>query len=261
MRSTTPLFAVVVPMHNEEGAVVALADEIAAACAPVGPFEAVFVDDGSSDATALRIAEAQARHPWLRSVAHPVACGQSAAVATGVRAACAPVICTIDGDGQNPPAEIPGLVAPLLAADRPARLALVCGVRVERQDGKRKRLSSWAANGLRRWLLRDATPDTGCGLKAFPREVFLRMAFFDHIHRYLPAMFLADGWQVVHRPVSHRPRGTGRTKYGNIDRALVGALDLAGVWWLTRRRRRSAPARAADWAPAPAAPVPRAADG
>jgi dolichol-phosphate mannosyltransferase len=252
MRSTTPLFAVVVPMHNEEDAVARLAEEIAAACAPVGPFEAIFVDDGSTDATAARIADAERRHPWLRSVAHLRACGQSAAVASGVRAAAAPVVCTIDGDGQNPPAEIPKLVTPLLDPARPHKLALVCGVRVIRQDGKRKRASSAVANGLRRLLLNDDAPDTGCGLKAFPREVFLRMPFFDHIHRFLPAIFRADGWEVVHLPVEHRPRGTGRTKYGNLDRALVGALDLVGVWWLVRRRRRSAPARSQPWSAAPA---------
>jgi dolichol-phosphate mannosyltransferase len=252
MRSTKPLFAVVVPMHNEQESVAALADEIAAACAPAGPFEAIFVDDGSTDATAARIADAQTRHPWLRAAAHPRACGQSAAVATGVRLAEAPVVCTIDGDGQNPPAEIPKLVAPLLDPARPPRLGLVCGVRVIRQDGKRKRASSAFANALRRWLLRDDAPDTGCGLKAFPRELFLRMPFFDHIHRFLPAIFRADGWAVIHLPVEHRPRGAGRTKYGTIDRALVGALDLIGVWWLVRRRRRSAPARSQPWSAAPA---------
>jgi dolichol-phosphate mannosyltransferase len=125
---------------------------------------------------------------------------------------------------------------------------------VIRQDGKRKRASSAFANALRRWLLRDDAPDTGCGLKAFPRELFLRMPFFDHIHRFLPAIFRADGWEVIHLPVEHRHRGTGRTKYGNLDRALVGALDLVGVWWLVRRRRRSAPARSQPWAAA-SAPV------
>jgi dolichol-phosphate mannosyltransferase len=252
MRSTTPLFAVVVPMHNEQDAVGPLADEIAAACAPVGPFEAIFVNDGSTDATAERIADAQARHPWLRAAAHARACGQSAAVATGVRHAAAPVVCTIDGDGQNPPSEIPKLVAPLLDPARPPDLGLVCGVRVIRVDGKRKRVSSAFANALRRWLLRDDAPDTGCGLKAFPRDLFLRMPFFDHIHRYLPAIFRADGWAVIHLPVEHRARGAGRTKYGNLDRALVGALDLVGVWWLVRRRRRSAPARSQPWSAAPA---------
>lgn len=243
MRSTAPLFAVVAPMRDEAGAVAALVDEIHAACAPLGPFEAVLVDDGSTDATPALLAEAQADNPWLRVVRHPGGFGQSAALVTGVRAAEAPLIATLDGDGQNPPAEIPRLLAPFLAAERPAGLGLVCGVRARRRDRTAKRLASRAANLLRRALLRDGSPDTGCGLKAFPREAFLDLPAFDHMHRFLPALFLADGWEVRHVTVDHRPRGAGRSKYGQLDRALVGALDLLGVWWLLRRRRRSAPAR------------------
>ena len=245
MRSTAPLFAVVAPMRDEAGAVSALVAEIGAACAPIGPFEAIVVDDGSTDATPALLAAAQAAHPWLRVVRHARSFGQSAAVATGVRAADAPLVVTLDGDGQNPPEDIPRLLAPLLAEDRPADLGLVCGVRARRRDSAAKRAASRAANAIRRVLLRDGSPDTGCGLKAFPRAAFLDLPTFDHMHRFLPALFLADGWAVRHVPVGHRPRASGRSKYGQIDRALVGALDLFGVWWLVRRRRRSAPARRA----------------
>lgn len=255
MSPEIPRFTIVAPMRNEAGAVRGMVADIAAACAPLAPFEAIFVDDGSDDETAAVIAEARAEAPWLRTVRHDGSFGQSAAVATGVRAAAAAVVVTIDGDGQNPPSEIPALVGPLLAAARPEELGLVCGVRAKRRDTLAKRLSSRFANGLRRLLLRDGSPDTGCGLKAFPRAAFLALPQFDHMHRYLPALFLAEGWRVIHVPVAHRQRESGRTKYGNIDRALVGALDLVGVWWLLRRRRRSAPARraavAAEMAAAP----------
>jgi dolichol-phosphate mannosyltransferase len=240
-----PRFAVIAPMRNEAGAVEALADEINTACAPHGPFEAIFIDDGSDDETPKLIAAAQARLPWLRTVRHRGSFGQSAAVLTGVRAARATVVVTIDGDGQNPPAELPKLVAPLLDCDRPMGLGLVCGVRTKRRDDLGKRISSRTANALRRFLLRDGSPDTGCGLKAFRRDAFLMMPYFDHMHRYLPSLFLAEGWEVAHIHVDHRERETGTTKYGNLDRALVGALDLLGVWWLLRRRRHSAPARRA----------------
>jgi dolichol-phosphate mannosyltransferase len=256
MRASPPLFTVVAPMRNEAGALERLADEIADACAPIGPFEAVFVDDGSDDDTPGRIAAAQKRHPWLRTVRHARSAGQSAAVASGVRAARGAVVATIDGDGQNPPSEIPALVGPLLDPARPARLGLVCGVRSKRRDDFGKRISSRLANALRRLLLRDGSPDTGCGLKAFHRSAFLMLPYFDHMHRYLPSLFLAEGWEVAHVPVAHRERESGRTKYGNLDRALVGALDLIGVWWLLRRRRGSAPARWAAAQPGARADAP-----
>lgn len=235
-----PRITVVAPMKNEAENVGRLADDIAAACAPLAPFEAIFVDDGSDDGTAEAIAAARARHPWLRGLRHAASCGQSAAVRSGVLAARAPIICTLDGDGQNPPAEIPRLVAPLLTAPDP-RLGLVAGQRVARQDTLSKRLASRAANGLRRMLLNDDTRDTGCGLKAFPREVFLALPFFDHVHRYLPALVRREGLQVALVDVSHRAREAGRSNYTNIGRALVGALDLIGVWWLIRRRKLPTP--------------------
>ncbi|MEM6744598.1 MAG: glycosyltransferase family 2 protein, partial [Pseudomonadota bacterium] len=169
-----PRLTVVAPMKNEAENVARLADAIADACASLAPFEAIFVDDGSDDATAQAIAEARKRHPWLRGVRHAASCGQSAAVRSGVLAARAPLICTLDGDGQNPPAEIPRLVAPLLE-DASGRLGLVAGQRIGRQDTLSKRLASKAANALRRTLLKDDTRDTGCGLKAFPRHVFLAL--------------------------------------------------------------------------------------
>lgn len=229
-----PRLTVIAPMLNEEGSVAPLVREIAEACAPLAPFEAIFVNDGSTDGTAAEIARMRAEFPWLREVRHAAPCGQSAAVRSGVLAARAPLCCTLDGDGQNPPAEIPRLVAPLLADPG---VGLVAGQRVARQDTLSKRLASRAANRLRAWMLRDATRDTGCGLKAFPRAVFLALPFFDHLHRYLPALVKREGLRVVLVDVSHRGRAAGRSKYTNIGRAVVGLSDLLGVWWLMRRRR------------------------
>ncbi|GIX14076.1 MAG: dolichol-phosphate mannosyltransferase [Paracoccaceae bacterium] len=232
----TPRISVIVPMLNEAANVAPLAEEIAAACAPLAPFEAIFVNDGSTDATAEEIARARARHPWLRELRHAQSCGQSAALLSGVRAARAPVCVTLDGDGQNPPAEIPRLVAPLLA-DRDGRLGLVAGQRVARRDSLSKRLGSRLANRVRARVLRDDTRDTGCGLKAFRRDLFLTLPYFDHMHRYLPALMRREGYGVAHVDVAHRPRAAGRSHYSNLGRAMVGALDLFGVWWLMRRRR------------------------
>jgi len=230
-----PRFTIVAPMLNEAGAVGPMAREIAEACDPLGPFEAIFVNDGSTDETSAEIAKARRIYPWLRELRHARPCGQSAAVRSGVIAARAPIICTIDGDNQNPPAEIPKLVGPLL--DGPAGLGLVAGQRVGRQDTASKRLASRLANGLRARILRDDTRDTGCGLKAFPRAVFLALPFFDHLHRYLPALVKREGYEVMLVDVSHRSREAGRSKYTNLGRAMVGVTDLMGVWWLMRRRR------------------------
>lgn len=231
-----PRITVVAPMLNEAENVGALAREIAAACAPLSPFEAIFVNDGSTDDTPARIAALRAEFPWLREVRHARRCGQSAALRSGVLAARAAVICTIDGDGQNPPAEIPHLVQPLLE-HAGARVGLVAGQRRTREDVAARRIASRLANRLRAWILRDDTRDTGCGLKAFPRAVFLALPFFDHQHRYLPALVRREGFEVRLVDVSHRPRTAGRTKYTNLGRAMVGVQDLLGVWWLLRRRR------------------------
>jgi dolichol-phosphate mannosyltransferase len=231
-----PLFTIVVPMLNEAGNVDPLVREIAAACAPIGPFEAIFVNDGSTDATPHRIAAMRAEFPWLREIRHAWPCGQSAALRSGVMAARAPVICTLDGDGQNPPAEIPKLVPLLL--DAPPGLGLVAGQRSTRQDSASKRLASRLANSLRARVLRDGASDTGCGLKAFPRAVFLTLPFFDHMHRYLPALVRREGHRIELVEVAHRPRRAGASKYTNTGRAFTGLLDLVGVWWLMRRRHR-----------------------
>ncbi len=230
-----PRFTVVVPMRDEAQSVAALAREIDAACAPHGPFEAVFVDDGSTDGTAAAIATAATEFPWLRSVRLETGCGQSAAIRSGVQAARAPVVCTIDGDGQNPPAEIPRLVAPLLAGT--PGLGLVAGQRPRRYAGPARRAASWLANRLRAALLGDATRDSACGLKAFPRELFLALPYFDHMHRYLPALVLREGREVMHLDVADRPRCAGHSKYTIAGRTFAGILDLPGVWWLMLRRR------------------------
>lgn len=241
--------SIVIPMHNEAENVVPLVREIDAACAALPDKELILVDDGSSDATAQIIRDLQAEYPWLRLVQHPTAGGQSAAVHSGVQAARGRVICTLDGDMQNPPSEIPKLVAPLLAADAPADLGLVAGQRVKRQDTWSKKIASRLANALRAWMLNDQTRDTGCGLKAFRRDAFLQLPFFNHMHRYLPALFARDGWQVAHVDVAHRERGGGTSKYNNLQRALVGIYDLIGVAWLIRRAKTARPTEAA--APGP----------
>jgi dolichol-phosphate mannosyltransferase len=228
-----PLLAVVVPVRNEAGNIAPLVAEISAALAAVA-HEIIYVDDGSSDGTAAALAEAARATPALRVLRHAASCGQSAAIVTGVRAARAAWIATLDGDGQNDPADIPALWAFVQAEPGNARL-MAAGWRVTRRDTQVKRLSSRFANGLRARLLGDATPDTGCGLKLFPRALFLELPPFDHMHRYLPALVLRAGGRVVSRPVNHRPRLRGVSNYGTLDRALVGVSDLLGVMWLQRR--------------------------
>jgi len=232
MPESRPEFSIVVPMKNEAENVGLLIEGIESACDSRN-FEAVFVDDGSDDATAEVIRGAG--KPWLKLVQHPRSAGQSAAVHSGVLAASAPVICTMDGDGQNPPAEIPNLVAPMLSDNPPG---LVAGERVGRKDTWSKRAGSKFANVLRGWLLRDGTRDTGCGLKAFRRDDFLSLPFFNHMHRFLPALFNAHGMTVQHLPVTHAERHAGQSNYTNLQRALVGAIDLFGVMWLIRRAKR-----------------------
>lgn len=228
---------IVIPMKNEAGNVVALLAEIAAACAAAAP-EIIVVDDGSTDGTG-EVARGTGL-PGLRVLRHPHSGGQSAAVHSGVLAARGRIVCTLDGDGQNPPSELPKLYAPLLA-DTTGRLGLVAGQRVARQDTLSKRLASRFANGLRSWALKDGTRDTGCGLKGFRRDAFLALPYFDHMHRYLPALMKRDGWEVALVDVSHRERQAGRSNYSNLQRALVGVFDLMGVAWLIRRRKKARP--------------------
>jgi glycosyltransferase involved in cell wall biosynthesis len=231
-----PEVSIVVPVFNEEGAAVPLAEEIAAAFAG-RPHEIVFVDDASRDGTRASLEAARARLPQLRVLGHRKNAGQSRAVRTGVLAARAPVVVTLDGDGQNPAADAP-LLADRLRAAAPS-VGLVGGVRQKRQDSGAKRWASRTANGVRKRLLKDEADDTGCGLKAFRREAFLRLPYFDHMHRYLPALMLREGYQVAFEPVGHRPRTTGASKYTNLGRLWASLSDLLGVMWLRSRFRDS----------------------
>jgi len=235
-----PAISVVVPVRNEAGNILPLIGEIRAALEGVEPFEIVYIDDGSSDETPARLREAVADGAPLRILHHRVSCGQSAAVASGVRAAMGAIIATLDGDGQNDPADIPALLERYRAEAAMAGEAgvMVCGWRVKRKDTLIKRLSSRFANKLRQALLGDATPDTGCGLKVFPRSAFLDMPRFDHMHRFLPALMIRRGGRVVSVPVNHRPRERGRSNYGTLDRAWASIWDLMGVIWLKQRGKR-----------------------
>lgn len=235
--------SIVIPAKNEAENIATLLDGINAALAGVDGAEVIVVDDASTDATAEVVLARMVSDPGLRLIRHDRSGGQSAAVHSGVRAARGAIVCTLDGDGQNPPEELPKLWAPLLAPGS-ERIGIVAGQRVGRQDTLSKRLASRFANGLRARILKDGTRDTGCGLKGFRREGFLALPYFDHMHRYLPALFARDGWQVAHVDVAHRPRGAGRSNYSNIQRALVGVVDLAGVAWLLRRRKKARPTEA-----------------
>ena len=233
----SPLISVVVPVKNEAANIAPLIAEIRAALAGVA-HEIVYVDDGSDDATAEARAVAARAAPLAAPLVrrrHATSCGQSAAVITGVRAAQGEWIATLDGDGQNDPADIPALLARALAEPG---LVLIAGHRTRRRDSFIKRVTSRFANKLRAALLGDATPDTGCGLKMFRRAAFLDLPAFDHMHRFLPALFIRAGGHVVSVPVNHRPRLRGASKYGTLDRALVGIFDLMGVFWLQRRWKR-----------------------
>ena len=229
-----PEFSVVVPVFNEEGAAETLAREIAAAFEGEA-VEILFVDDASTDATRLRLTTLKQSLPSLRVVAHAKNAGQSRAIRTGVLAATAPIVITLDGDGQNDPADAPRLARRLREA--PAHLAMIGGLRVARQDSAAKKWASRLGNGVRDFLLKDGAADTGCGLKAFRREAYLRLPFFDHQHRFLPALFLREGYGLDFEPVGHRPRTTGASKYTNLGRLFASLPDLMGVMWLNSRAR------------------------
>ena len=229
--------SVVIPVRNEQDNILPLLEEIHAALEARADFEVVYVNDGSSDATPQRLAEAQARFARLRVLVHRESCGQSTALLTGVRAARGEWIATLDGDGQNDPADIPKLLA---ARDgtRIPNLWLIAGYRKSRRDTWLKRLSSRVANGVRSRMLGDATPDTGCGLKLFRRATYLDLPYFDHMHRFLPALVQRAGGATISVEVNHRPRTRGVSNYGLFDRLWVGIVDLFGVAWLQRRAKR-----------------------
>jgi dolichol-phosphate mannosyltransferase len=230
-----PAVSVVVPVRNEAGNIAPLVAEIAAALASRA-FEIVYVNDGSRDATEQELRGLMTSRPWLRQIRHAQSCGQSAAVRSGVAAAHATVVVTIDGDGQNDPAFIPALLAAL--EQGAPQVGLVAGQRVGRKATGFKRWQSRVANTVRSAVLKDGTRDTGCGLKAFRRDLFLALPYFDGLHRFLPALVRREGYNVGYVDVVDRPRRHGTSNYGMWDRLWVGILDLAGVWWLIRRRRR-----------------------
>jgi len=236
--TSSPALSVVVPVFNERDNVTPLIDEITAALRGRTDFEIVYVDDHSRDDTLAVLQGLKARVPELRVLQHVQQSGQSTAIRTGVKAARGAWIATLDGDGQNDPADIPKLIAARDGGE--AQTKLYAGWRVNRQDSGSKRWASKWANAIRSRMLRDATPDTGCGIKLFEREAFLDLPYFDHMHRYLPALMQRAGWKTISVPVNHRHRTAGVSKYNNLNRALVGISDLRGVAWLIKRGKRTA---------------------
>ncbi len=231
-RRGAPAVTVVAPMYNEAGGAASLVAEISDALEGVDR-EIIAIDDGSSDETATALLNSPVR--GLRVLRHKANAGQSRALRTGILAARSDIIIILDGDGQNNPADIPSLLKVLL--DGAPTYAMVSGERAERQDTAAKKWASSAANGLRKRVLRDGADDTGCGLKAFYREAYLRLPYFDHMHRYLPALMRREGFAIKFVPVTHRPRAHGASKYTNIGRFLVAIRDLTGVLWLLGRSR------------------------
>jgi dolichol-phosphate mannosyltransferase len=243
--SDRPFLSAVVPVRDEADSIAPLTDQLVRTLDDLeggpGAYEIVYVDDGSRDGTRELLLAAAARIPALVVLRHRRSCGQSAALLTGIRAARGAWIVTLDGDGQNDPADIPRL---LLAARAEALAGpgdqgfMICGRRTGRRDTVLRRAASRVANAVRAAVLGDRTSDTGCSLKLFRREDFLRMPAFDHMHRFLPALMLRQGGRVVSIDVNHRPRLSGRSKYGVLDRLGVGLVDLLGMMWLMRRASR-----------------------
>ncbi len=230
-----PAFSVVIPANNEADNIAPLMTEIESALKGGPRFEVIFVNDGSTDGTSRSLKRAAAKRPWLREIKHRTACGKAAAIRTGVRAARAPLVVILDGDGQNDPKYIPAMIAALEQGGE--RVGLVNSNRIGRKDTRFKRLQSRIANRIRGVLLKDGTRDTASGLKAFRREVYLALPFFDGLHRFTPALVRREGFDLVQLDVVDRPRLRGSTHYGFWNRLWVGILDLAGVWWLIRRRK------------------------
>jgi dolichol-phosphate mannosyltransferase len=233
--SKTVSVSIVVPVRNEAGNVAPLIAEIAAALDGRWVYEIIYVNDGSTDATAGDLAAAMKQRGNLRQINHAVSSGQSAAVRSGVLAARGAIVATLDGDGQNNPAFLPDLIAAIEQGGD--RVGLAAGQRVGRKDTGFKKIQSRIANGVRAAILRDGTRDTGCGLKAFRREVFLAMPYFDGLHRFLPALVRREGYEIAYVDVADRPRRSGVSNYGFFDRLWIGIMDLVGVWWLIRRKK------------------------
>lgn len=227
--------SVVVPVHNENENLRPLIEEIETAVAALSDHEIIYVDDGSTDDTLARLQALKQEFPRLRVLRHQTCCGQSTALRTGIQAAKGPVIATLDGDGQNDPANIPAMLTAWQELKQQSDTALVAGYRRNRKDTGWRKFSSRFANRIRAGLLRDETPDTGCGLKLFDRDLFLAMPYFDHMHRFLPALAQRAGSRVISVEVNHRPRTRGQSKYGTWHRLWVGIWDLLGVMWLQRR--------------------------
>lgn len=231
---TTPVLTIICPIKDEAENVGPLFAEISTVIPQLPAFEFIVVNDGSTDATLSALKATNA--PWLRVITHAKACGKSAALLTGARAARGQIIAMLDGDLQNPPAELIALIAPLLADDT-GTIGLVAGQRIARQDTYAKRWASRIANAIRKRLLKDDTRDTACGLKAIRRDLFLSLPYFDNLHRFLPALTRREGYEVVLIDVEDRARGAGDSKYTNWGRLKVGIADMLGVWWLIRRRK------------------------
>ena len=236
--SETPYVSVLIPAKNEAGNLIPLLKEVRVALARE-TFEVIVVDDGSTDATAAELRSLQAGgYPELRVLSHARSLGQSTSIHHAAEAARGHWLATLDGDGQNDPADLPTMLDLVRGSEGKAGgVKLVAGHRVNRQDTASKRWASRFANRLRSRLLKDQTPDTGCGIKLIEREAFLRLPYFDHMHRFIPALIRRHNGRMLVQPVNHRERGSGVSNYGNLDRALVGILDLFGVWWLIRRTR------------------------
>ena len=232
---TQTAVSVVVPVRNEADNVAPLVAEITGALDGRWAYEIIYVNDGSTDATGERLLELMKRHPQLRQLRHATSSGQSAAVRSGVRAARGAIVATLDGDGQNNPVFLPALIAAI--ENGGGRVGLAAGQRVGRKDTGFKRWQSRTANGVRNAILKDGTRDTGCGLKAFRREVFLAMPYFDGLHRFLPALVRREGFDIAYVEVIDRPRHSGVSNYGFFDRLWIGIMDLVGVWWLIRRKK------------------------
>jgi dolichol-phosphate mannosyltransferase len=227
--------SIVVPVRNEADNIAPLIVEIAAALDGRWVYEIIYVNDGSTDATAERLVSVMEQRPNLRQIRHAVSTGQSAAIRSGVRVARGAIVATLDGDGQNNPAFLPALISAVEEGGE--RIGLAAGQRVGRKDTGFKKIQSRIANAVRKTILHDGTRDTGCGLKAFRPEVFLELPYFDGLHRFLPALVRREGFEVAYVEVIDRPRHSGVSNYGFFDRLWIGIMDIAGVWWLIRRKK------------------------